>query len=204
MPREPLSPWPRLASALLDKELGRIKDKIKDERPCTHPQSCVVQGRNQYGEWDRCLRCKTKLAYRAFSSKVEGKKKDKRGKEIVYVATTNPAEIKKTPKAKAEAASSSQGYLAPEELQSSLQESNHQLLTGMTTVLAQAITPLVSGQQALLEMTQQSMNNQTMLMTTVQQTQGAMAQAMTEMTQQIRRSHDEEEWATVADPPPYH
>ena len=74
----------------------------------------------------------------------------------------------------------------------------------MTTVLAQAITPLVSGQQALLEMTQQSMNNQTMLMTTVQQTQGAMAQAMTEMTQQIRRSQDEEEWATVAEQPPYH
>ena len=204
MPREPPSPWPRLASALLDKEQDRYLEKIKTERPCPHPHNCVVQGRNQYGEWDRCLRCKTKLAYRAFSAKMEGKKKDKKGKEIVYVATANPFEPKAAPKAKAEAAASSQGYVAPAELQSSLQESNSQLLSGMTTVLAQAITPLVSGQQALLEMTQQSMNNQTMLMTTVQQTQGAMAQALTEMSQQIRQAQDEEEWATVPDQAPYH
>ena len=92
--------------------------------------------------------------------------------------------------------------MAPEALQASLQESNQQLLTGMSTVLA--ITPLMSGQQALLEMTQQSMNNQTMLMSTVQQTQGAMAHAMTEMTQQLRRAQDEEEWANVSDPPQYH
>jgi len=203
MPREPPSPWPRLASALLDKEQDRNLEKIKTERPCPHPHNCVVQGRNQYGEWDRCLRCKTKLAYRAFSAKMEGKKKDKKGKEIVYVATANPFEPKAAPKAKAEAAASSQGYVAPAELQSS-QESNSQLLSGMTTVLAQAITPLVSGQQALLEMTQQSMNNQTMLMTTVQQTQGAMAQALTEMSQQIRQAQDEEEWATVPDQAPYH
>ena len=203
MPREPPSPWPRLASALLDKEQDRNLEKIKTERPCPHPHTCVVQGRNQYGEWDRCLRCKTKLAYRAFSAKMEGKKKDKKGKEIVYVATANPFEPKAAPKAKAEAAASSQGYVAPAELQSS-QESNSQLLSGMTTVLAQAITPLVSGQQALLEMTQQSMNNQTMLMTTVQQTQGAMAQALTEMSQQIRQAQDEEEWATVPDQAPYH
>lgn len=203
MPRDLQSQWLRMATALLEKEAHQVKEKIKGEKPCLHPPSCVVQGRNQYGEWDRCLRCKTKLAYRPFSSKQDGKKKDKKGGEIVNVATAAPLEPKRAPKAKAEAASSSQ-HMAPEALQASLQESNQQLLTGMSTVLAQAITPLMSGQQALLEMTQQSMNNQTMLMSTVQQTQGAMAQAMTEMTQQLRRAQDEEEWANVSDPPQYH
>ena len=197
-----------MARALLEREVDLVKHKIKEERPCTHPPNCVVQGRNQYGEWDRCLRCQTKLAYRPYTSKMESKKKEKKSREVVYVATAQPFEFKANhrAKAKAEAASSSlpSSSIQPEELQSSLAESNNQLLNGMTTVLSQAITPLVTGQQALLEMTQQSMNNQSMLMSTVQQTQGAMAQALTEMTQQMRRARDEEEWDTVQEDGRYH
>ena len=191
---EPQSPWLRMARALLEREMDHVKNKIKEERPCTHPPNCVVQGRNQYGEWDRCLRCQTKLAYRPYTSKMESKKKEKKSRDVIYVPTAQPFEFKanQRAKAKAEAASSSlsSSSIQPEELQSSLVESNNQLLNGMTTVLSQAITPLVTGQQALLEMTQQSMNNQSILMSTVQQTQGAMAQALTEMTQQMRRTGD--------------
>ena len=135
----------------------------------------------------------------------EDRKKELKGKDVVYVATAEPFEFKAGARAKAKARTEEQpgssSLMQPEVLQQSLMESNQQLMGGMTTVLAQAITPLVSGQQALLEMTQQSMNNQTLLMSTVQQTQGAMAQALSEMTQQIHRAQDEEEWDEVRDPP---
>jgi hypothetical protein len=87
------------------------------------------------------------------------------------------------------------------EMQEVLMQSNQQLLAGMTTVMAQAVTPLVAGQQTLLEMTQQSMASQTMMMQTVQQGQSYMAETMNVMSQQLRRSLDEEEWDPVLNPP---
>ena len=202
MPRDRPSPWLRMADALLAHEVEKIKEKLRTERPCPHPIESVVQGRNQYGEWDRCLRCRTKIAYRPHSVKPEKKVK---GRDIVYVPTTKaPFEPKRAAKAKAppaEAASSSQQGISPEIFQSALMETNQQMISGMTSVLSQAISPLMSGQQALLEMTQQSMNNQTLLMQTVQQSQGAIAQAMTEMTQQMRRERDDEEWDEVPQVP---
>jgi hypothetical protein len=87
------------------------------------------------------------------------------------------------------------------EMQQVLMQSNQQLLAGMTTVMAQAVTPLVAGQQTLLEMTQQSMASQTMMMQTVQQGQSYMAETMNVMSQQLRRSLDEEEWDPVLNPP---
>ena len=82
-----------------------------------------------------------------------------------------------------------------------LMQSNQQLLAGMTTVMSQAVTPVVAGQQTLLELTQQSMASQTMMMQTVQQGQSYMAETMNVMSQQLRRSLDEEEWDQVQNPP---
>ena len=184
------------------REMDKLKEKIRSEHPCPHPSSCVVTGRNQYGEWDRCLRCKTKISYRPHSSKMEKKSKDK-GKDVIYVPTAAPFEPKRLARAKAypieDALSSTD--VTSERLQLTLLETNQQMLAGMTTVLSQAISPLMTGQQALIEMTQQSMNNQTLMMQTMQQSQGAMAQAMTEMSQQMRREQDEEEWEQMPHAP---
>ena len=48
----------------------------------------------------------------------------------------------------------------PRVLQETLIESNHQLLSGMTSLLGQALAPVVQGQQALMEMSQQAMMGQ--------------------------------------------
>ena len=73
-------------------------------------------------------------------------------------------------------------------------ESNQQLLTGMTAVLSQAITPMVTGQQAL---TQQSLASQAIMMQTLQQGQGSLGETVTHIAKQMRRLQDEEEWDQV-------
>jgi hypothetical protein len=76
-------------------------------------------------------------------------------------------------------------------------ESNQQLLTGMTAVLSQAITPMVTGQQALMELTQQSLSSQAIMMQTLQQGQGSLGETVTHIAKQMRRLQDEEEWDQV-------
>ena len=73
-------------------------------------------------------------------------------------------------------------------------ESNQQLLTGMTAVLSQAITPMVTGQQAL---TQQSLASQAIMMQPLQQGQGSLGETVTHIAKQMRRLQDEEEWDQV-------
>ena len=82
-------------------------------------------------------------------------------------------------------------------IKETLLESNQQLLMGMTTVLSQAMTPMVNGQQALMELTQQSLASQAIMMQTVQQSQSSLGDTMSQIAQQMRRLHDEEEWDQV-------
>ena len=207
MPRTSLERWQRLVEKTLDKDLKSVRGSIAESRPCQHPEQCIVTGRNQYGSWTRCLRCKTKLTYQPFSQRMDKVK----AKGTTYVATetyqdtaARALELKKKEKADRPESSRSAPSAAASsaEMQEVLMQSNHQLLTGLTSVLSQAMTPLVQGQQTLLELTQQSMAGQTMMMQTVQQGQNYMAETMMAMSQQLRRSQDEEEWDQIPNHPP--
>lgn len=203
MPRSTAELWLRLADGALDKEKNKVREKAVASIPCLHPEKCVVNGRNQYGTWKRCLRCKTSFQYTAFNQRMDKVK----GKNTEYVkvkgyedTVAGARELRKKERAAAPAAAPS-GSSDMKEMQEALIQSNQQLLAGMTSVMSQAITPLVTGQQILLEMTQQSMASQTMMMQTVQQGQSYMAETMNVMSQQLRRSLDEEEWDPVLNHP---
>lgn len=189
--------WLLLADRILEKEKQDEKQKLVESRPCVHPPQCVVGGRNQYGSWQRCLRCRTKISYTPARQRVDTVK----GKEVTYVTVKGYPETKKAAKAlgdmeKASRATSSQD--PPESnLRDSLMESNQQLLVGMTSVLSQAMTPMVAGQQALMELTQQSLASQAIMMQTVQQSQSSLGETMSQIAQQMKRHQDEEEWDQV-------
>ena len=87
----------------------------------------------------------------------------------------------------------------PQNLESTLIASNRELLAGMTSVLSQAMTPILSGQQTLLELTQQSMSSQMATMQTVSQGQAQMVlvEAMERVAQTTRMRNDEEAWDQV-------
>lgn len=203
MPRSTAELWLRLADGTLDKEKGKVRERVVASIPCHHPEKCVVNGRNQYGTWKRCLRCKTSFQYTAFNQRMDKVK----GKNTEYVkvksyedTVAGARELRKKERTTAPAATAS-GSSDMKEMQETLIQSNQQLLAGMTSVMSQAITPLVTGQQTLLEMTQQSMASHTTMMQTVQQGQSYMAETMNVMSQQLRRSLDEEEWDPVVNHP---
>ena len=86
--RDCSSLWLRWADALLQREVNKNMEKLRKERPSPHPPKCLVQGSNHYGEWDRCLRCRTKVAYKP---QVKPEKKTRsRGRDAVYVPTAAP------------------------------------------------------------------------------------------------------------------
>jgi hypothetical protein len=187
----------------LDKERNRVREKVVASTPCLHPEKCVVNGRNQYGTWRRCLRCKTSFQYTPFNQRMD--KTKTKNTEYVRVkgyedTVAGARELRKKERAAAPQ-STAAASTDVKEMQQVLMQSNQQLLAGMTTVMSQAVTPLVAGQQTLLELTQQSMASQTMMMQTVQQGQSYMAETMNVMSQQLRRSLDEEEWDQVQNPP---
>lgn len=176
---------------------GRQKSKEKVEN-CLHPAACIVEGANQYGRWQRCLQCQTKISYTPHQYRQEKKKKDKQV-AVVYVTKEVPKELEEgAPKAghhkkEKEEASSSTDVKA---LQETLIESNQQLLTGMTSLLGQAMTPIVQGQQALMEMSQQAMMGQGAMMQAVQSSQAELTQAVLHLMKTPREA-PEQEWDKV-------
>eukprot|EP00435_Cladocopium_sp_Y103_P021580 s2554_g5.t1 len=213
MPRSSATTWLRLADRLLTMKRQEDKEKVIKDLPCPHPQNCVVTGRNQYGSWEKCLRCKEKLSYTPFSKKMDKVKT----KDTGYVPTNTISEtqdkarqlklkqIKTLRKMKNRSEMMEPSGMASgsgQNLERTLVEANSQLLTGLTSVLSQAITPLVSGQQAMMEMQQQSMASQAMVIQTVQQGQGHVAEMMNQMTQLMVRSRDEEDWDQIPNLPP--
>lgn len=83
-----------------------------------------------------------------------------------------------------------------EALQETLIEPNQQLLTGMTSLLGQAMTPIVQGQQALMEMSQQAMMGQGAMMQAVQSSQAELTQAVLHLMKTPREA-PEQEWDKV-------
>ena len=204
MPQRIESKWERLVDRALSKELEIKKQEAIQSMPCTHPPHCVVEGRNQYGMWHRCLRCRTKIDYTPFSSKQDKKKK---GQSVVYVPASTMQDTKKAAaylreqeKKHAPAPSmdiSEAASSSNQDIQQALVQSNQQLLTGLSSVLSQAVTPLMTGQQAILDLTQQSLASQAMMMQTVQQGQENMAGVMTQMIAQLRVPQDDEDWDAI-------
>ncbi len=171
------------------------KEKISKEE-CDHPETHRVNGANQYGKRQRCLKCQSKISYTPHEKRQVKKEK---GATVIYVKEEKNEELevakKNRSKEKGSGAASSSEVRA---MQETLVESNQQLLTGMTSLLGQAMGPIVQGQQALMEMSQQAMMGQ-----------GAMLQAMqngqTELTQAVLRlaqSKEDQEWGRVEEESP--
>ena len=191
MPRQSTEKlWLRMADRILEKKIMEEKQSLVESRPCPHPPQCIVGGRNQYGSWQRCLRCRTKISYTPARQRQDTAK----GKETTYVTVKGYPETKKAAKALADMEKDARGSTSQSSsdvnIKETLLESNQQLLMGMTTVLSQAMTPMVNGQQALMELTQQSLASQAIMMQTVQQSQSSLGDTMSQIAQQMRRLHD--------------
>lgn len=126
-------------------EKGKVNDEKKEKNTeekkedCEHPLSHVVQGSNQYGRWERCLKCKTKISYTPHSRRQMTKKE--KGYMVQYVNTTEEKPRKKEAAGVKAEKDAREAASSTAELQQTLVESNSQLLQGMTHLLTQAITP---------------------------------------------------------------
>ena len=123
-------------------------------QPCHHLPSQVVHGANQYGRWSKCLACKEKLSYEAYSSTnprtVKGKKS---GEVLTYIP-----KVKDMPKItrKGYAAVEANQGITPGQLQEALQQQSQTLVQGISSALA----PIAVGQQHLIQAVSQAAGSQ--------------------------------------------
>lgn len=166
------------------KETGQ-KERISKE-DCDLPETHIVKGANQYGHWQRCLKCQSKISYTPHERRQTKKEK---GTTVIYIKEEKVEVLEdekgKRSKVKESGAASSTDVKA---LQETLVESNQQLLTGMT---------IVQGQQALMEMSQQSMMGQGAMLQSMQSNQAELTQAVIRLAQSKEST---EEWDRVEEP----
>ena len=115
------------------KEEEAVEGKKKKE-DCSHPRTHVVQGANQYGRWERCLRCQTKIMYVPHSRRQPTKKE--KGYVTEYVKTPADVEVEKDKKKKSPEETASSSIESAAKFQETLMESNAQLLQGMSHIMA--------------------------------------------------------------------
>lgn len=115
---------------------------------CQHPHDSVVRGANQYGTWARCVRCKRKLWYEAFSAtNPQPKSRQSSGSAVTYAPAPKSLASMKSEKSKKGSERSDQ--ISQKQLERALEQQAGYMVQGITAGITSALTPVLQGQQAL-------------------------------------------------------
>ena len=88
--------WKALVTKVLEERVHRARKArygLTKTEHCDHPTDSIVNGANQYGSWQRCLMCQTKLSYTPHRTKPE----KAAAKTKAYVSTPPPQSVPKGP-----------------------------------------------------------------------------------------------------------
>ncbi|CAE7436187.1 RE1 [Symbiodinium necroappetens] len=164
--RSPLLEWKKIVSKLLCHRV--TSQKPVTEQECGHPADSRVNGANQYGSWQRCLLCQTKISYvphRARPKKKAGKA------QVAYVSEPPPVAMMRAQPA----SSSGSGERATEviaALGKVMAENTHQLQVAMAQCNQQVLHGMAQTNQEVMS----SMGTMVQTMQAMQVTQQSVVQ----------------------------
>ncbi|CAE7468471.1 VIII-A, partial [Symbiodinium sp. CCMP2456] len=155
-----LQRWKELTHEMLKhvtREDARRAHERQVDRKCPHPPESVVNGANQYGSWERCLLCQTKLSYTPHRVKPPPKKKGAK-LEVAYQTQTVPKmKVRDQPAEKAASHSGSSSdskemiealgrvmLQSTTALQATMAESNQQVMIGLAESNRQVLTGIAT------------------------------------------------------------
>ena len=169
MESDPEHKWKKIVSKLLCR-------RVTSQKPVTeqggHPADSSVNGANQYGSWQRCLLCQTKISYvphRARPKKKAGKA------QVAYVSEPPPVAMMRAQPA----SSSGSGERATEviaALGKVMAENTHQLQVAMAECNQQVLHGMAQSNQEVMSSTG-----------TMVQTMQAMQVTQQSMVQEVRQ-----------------
>ena len=139
---------------------------------CPHPPESVVNGANQYGSWQRCLLCQTKISYVPHRAKPPVKA----GKKAVAYTSQPPAVTLE--RREAAATSKERNTEIVETLGKVMAESTHQLQVAMAQCNQQVLTGMAQSNQQVMT----GMGTMIQTMQAMQATQQGMMQEVRGLT----------------------
>ena len=168
MESSPEHNWKHLVTRLLNRRVVTREPVVS--QTCPHPPESVVNGANQYGSWQRCLLCQTKISYVPHRAKPPVKA----GKKAVAYTSQPPAVTLE--RREAAATSKERNTEIVETLGKVMAESTHQLQVAMAQCNQQVLT------HGMAQSNQQVMTG----MGTMIQTMQAMQATQQGMMQEVR------------------
>ena len=163
MESTPEHKWKRLVDRLLSRRV--VSQEPVVSQTCNHPPESVVNGANQYGSWQRCLLCQTKISYVPHRAKPPAKA----GKKAVAYTSQPPAVALER---RASSSSKERGAEIVESLGKVMAESTHQLQVAMAQCNQQVLAGMAQSNQQVMN----GMGTMIQTMQSMQATQQGMMQ----------------------------
>ena len=153
---------------------------------CPHPITSVATGRNQYGEWKRCVKCCTKIRFPRYgtagapAAPSPGKKASRKGTTAIAYQTA-PVPVPVPAMGPPAGASSSSEGISSMELRAAMEQQSQEVMASTTTTMNQLLGPVMDAVQQM-SMAQQQMQawmvQQQTIMNMQAQQQAIMSPAM--------------------------
>eukprot|EP00439_Symbiodinium_sp_Y106_P068096 s466_g11.t1 len=170
MESSPEHNWKHLVTRLLNRRVVTREPVVS--QTCPHPPESVVNGANQYGSWQRCLLCQTKISYVPHRAKPPVKA----GKKAVAYTSQPPAVTLE--RREAAATSKERNTEIVETLGKVMAESTHQLQVAMAQCNQQVLTGMAQSNQQVMT----GMGTMIQTMQAMQATQQGMMQEVRGLT----------------------
>eukprot|EP00439_Symbiodinium_sp_Y106_P022367 s729_g2.t1 len=170
MESNPAHNWKHLVTRLLNRRVVTREPVVS--QTCPHPPESVVNGANQYGSWQRCLLCQTRISYVPHRAKPPVKA----GKKAVAYTSQPPAVTLE--RREAAVASKERNTEIVETLGKVMAESTHQLQVAMAQCNQQVLTGMAQSNQQVMT----GMGTMIQTMQAMQATQQGMMQEVRGLT----------------------